>query len=274
MNKLPDWFRKTLIILFWLLLWQGLSLAVRNQIFLVGPIETFRALSAQITSAAFWKAIGFSFGRISLGFFLAFAAGLLTGSLASFFPFFGELLSPAVQFMKSIPVASFVILALIWTGSENLSVFIAFLVVFPVIHVNTIAGIQSTDKKLLEMAFVFRIPPVKKALTIYRTALYPYLKSACKTALGMGFKSGIAAEVIGVPDGSIGEGLYMAKIYLSTAELFAWTVTIIVLSTLFEILFLFLMKLLAGKGVPEHDGKSEKAQRAFLPGRNLPGTRL
>ena len=250
MNKLPDWFRKTLIILFWILLWQGLSLAVRNQIFLVGPVETFRALSAQITSAAFWRAIGFSFGRISLGFFLAFAAGLLTGSLASFFPFFGELLSPAVQFMKS------------------------FLVVFPVIHVNTIAGIRSTDKKLLEMAFVFRIPPVKKALTIYRTALYPYLRSACKTALGMGFKSGIAAEVIGVPDGSIGEGLYMAKIYLSTAELFAWTVTIIVLSTLFEILFLFLMKLLAGKGVPEHDGKSEKAQRAFLPGRNPPGTRL
>ena len=70
MNKLPDWFRKTLIILFWLLLWQGLSLAVRNQIFLVGPVETFRALSAQITSAAFWRAIGFSFGRISLGFFL------------------------------------------------------------------------------------------------------------------------------------------------------------------------------------------------------------
>ena len=176
MNKLPDWFRKTLIILFWILLWQGLSLAVRNQIFLVGPVETFRALSAQITSAAFWRAIGFSFGRISLGFFLAFAAGLLTGSLASFFPFFGELLSPAVQFMKSIPVASFVILALIWTGSENLSVFIAFLVVFPVIHVNTIAGIRSTDKKLLEMAFVFRIPPVKKGAHHLPDGIVPILK--------------------------------------------------------------------------------------------------
>ena len=64
----------------------------------------------------------------------------------------------------------------------------------------------------------------------------------------MGFKSGIAAEVIGVPDGSIGEGLYLAKIYLSTAELFAWTFMIIVVSTLFEKLFLWILKKFAGKG--------------------------
>ena len=146
------------------------------------------------------------------------------------------------------------ILALIWTGAENLSVFISFLVVYPVIHINTLAGLSHADPGLLEMARVFRIPVWRQALSIYRISLYPYLESALKTSLGMGFKSGIAAEVIGVPGGSIGEGLYMAKIYLSTADLFAWTLMIIAVSSVFEKLFLLLLKTIAGNGVP---GKEE-----------------
>jgi len=256
MSRFPDWFRKTSILLFWLILWQGLALAIHNHILLVGPLETLHALSVQIFSPAFWQAVWFSFARIGLGFFLAFFAGLATGSLAFGIPFFGELLSPAIQLMKSVPVASFVILALIWTGAENLSVFISFLVVYPVIHVNTAAGLSHADKKLLEMAKVFRVPLWRQAAHIYRISLYPYLESGLKTALGMGFKSGIAAEVIGVPDGSIGEGLYMAKIYLSTAELFAWTLTIIAVSTVFEKAVLLIFKRLAGNGVQEKEAEN------------------
>lgn len=249
MFKFPDWSRKTAILLFWLILWHGLSLLIHNQILLVGPLDAMKAWSVQITSPDFWKALWFSFGRISLGFFIAFLTGLLTGALAFLKPFIREFLAPAIQFMKSVPVASFVILALIWTGARNLSVFISFLVVYPVIHVNTLAGLSNADKNLLEMARVFQIPLWRQAASIYRISLYPYLESALQTVLGMSFKSGIAAEVIGVPDGSIGEGLYMAKIYLSTADLFAWTFTIIIISTLFEKGFLFMLKKLAGKGV-------------------------
>ena len=116
------------------------------------------------------------------------------------------------------------------------------------IHINTLAGLLSADEKLLEMAQVFHVPVWKQAVWIYRISLYPYLKSACRTALGMGFKSGIAAEVIGVPGGSIGEGLYMSKIYLNTADLFAWTLTIIAVSAVFEKGMLLLLRLIAGKG--------------------------
>lgn len=254
MHRFPDWSRRTAILLFWLFLWHLASLAVQNQILLVGPLDALKALAVQLASPASWGALWFSFGRISLGFFMAFLAGLLTGSLAFWKPLAGEILEPAIQFMKSVPVASFVILALIWTGAENLSVFISFLVVYPVIHINTLAGLSHADPGLLEMARVFRIPVWRQALSIYRISLYPYLESALKTSLGMGFKSGIAAEVIGVPGGSIGEGLYMAKIYLSTADLFAWTLMIIAVSSVFEKLFLLLLKTIAGNGVP---GKEE-----------------
>lgn len=255
MYKLPDWSKKTLILLFWLILWQTLTLMIHNPIFLVGPADTVKVLSVQVLSPVFWRTIWFSFSRISLGFFLAFLAGLMTGSLAFAVLFFDELLSPAIQLMKSVPVASFVILALIWTGSENLSVFISFLVVYPVIHINTIAGLSHADDRLLEMARVFRVPVWKQVLSIYRISLYPYLESGLKTALGMGFKSGIAAEVIGVPSGSIGEGLYLSKIYLDTAELFAWTLTIIFVSAVFERLFLYLLRKTAGNGIQKQENE-------------------
>ncbi|MCI8455230.1 MAG: nitrate ABC transporter permease [Lachnospiraceae bacterium] len=234
--------KKPAIFLFWLLVWQAASIFVKNSLLLVGPADTLFALAGLAVSRPFWSAVGFSVFRIGLGVCLAFAAGLLTGSLAFVRPFAGALLALPVRLMKSIPVASFVILALIWTGSKNLSVFISFVVVYPIIHVTTESGLAGADKKLLEMAQVFRIPAWKRALCLYRPALGPYLSSACKTALGMGFKSGIAAEVIGVPAGSIGEGLYMAKIYLSTAELFAWTLTIILVSAAFEKVFLLILK--------------------------------
>ena len=210
MKNFPDWSKKTVIILFWLLLWQVLAMKIKNPIFLVGPVDTLKVLSAQVASPEFWNAVWFSFGRICLGFFLALTAGLLTGALSYWKPLISEILAPPIHCMKTIPVASFVILALIWTGSENLSVFISFIVVYPMIHVSTQAGLVSTDPKLLEMAHVFRVPIWKQALYIYRIALYPYLRSSMKTALGMGLKSGIAAEVIGVPDGSVGAGLYPA----------------------------------------------------------------
>lgn len=242
------WFRRTAIILFWLILWQIGSLVIENSIIFVGPLDMLQSLISQLPTAEFWKTIAHSFGKISLGFLSAFLLGVFLGSAGYRFPLLQELLEPVMLLLKSIPVASFVILALIWIGSKQLSVLISFLVVLPIIYINTIAGLQSTDSKLLEMASIFRISSWKKMLYIYCPALMPYLISSSKVALGMSWKSGIAAEVIGVPTSSIGEKLYMAKIYLSTADLFAWTFIIIIISALFEHAFLFLLKRLARKG--------------------------
>jgi NitT/TauT family transport system permease protein len=235
--------KKAGIIFLWLLAWQAANLSVHNSIILAGPLEVIQALWNQAAMADFWKTIAFSFGKISLGFLLAFGTGILAGGAAWRFPLLKDLLEPLISLIKSVPVASFVILALIWVGSENLSVFIAFLVVFPIIYINTIAGFMNTDPKLMEMARVFRMQGKKKLFYIYRPALFPYLISGCRVALGMGWKSGVAAEVIGVPSHSIGEKLYMAKIYLNTADLLAWTLVMIAVSTLFEKFFLWLLSL-------------------------------
>ncbi|MEG0687477.1 MAG: ABC transporter permease subunit [Hungatella sp.] len=241
-------FRKAMILLFWLAVWQGIALLIHNRIIFVGPAEMVQSLVHQLPSPGFWQTIAHSFGKISLGFLSAFFLGIVLGSAGYRFPLLQELLEPIILLMKSVPVASFVILALIWIGARQLSILIAFLVVFPMIYINTTAGLAATDPKLLEMAAVFHIPTRKRIRYIYLPALMPYLLSGCKVALGMSWKSGIAAEVIGVPAFSIGEKLYMAKIYLNTADLFAWTFVIILISALFERAFLLLLTYLSRIG--------------------------
>lgn len=240
--------RTGLVIFIWIILWQIAAWVIGRPIFFVGPMEVCESLVMQIPTLDFWRTIVQSSVRICGGFLLAFAVGAVMGITASRIRLLQEFLEPAMSLMQSVPVASFVILALIWIGSENLSVLISFVVVVPVIYRNTLQGMASADEKLLELAQVFRISGVKKFLYIYRPALFPYLYSASRIAFGMAWKSGVAAEVIGVPDFSIGEKLYMSKIYLSTAELFAWTLVIIAVSRVFE--WIFLKVLMLGNMIP------------------------
>lgn len=268
-HRIPT--RRLLIILFWIAIWQTVSMVIQNDIIFVGPADVVRSFFLLLPSPEFWLSIGRSFARISIGFACAFACGILAGSLAFRFRLLGELLDPIMMLIKSIPVASFVILALIWIGSDNLAVFISFLVVFPILYVNTISGLQSTDRKLLEMASVFSVGLPGRIRYIYLPALLPYLTSGCRVALGMSWKSGIAAEVIGVPAHTIGENLYMSKIYLATADLFAWTIVIILVSALFEKLFLELIVRLAGRIQHGFPVSSSTVPALGEPAASMPG---
>lgn len=234
--------KRAAVILFWLIVWQTAAVCMNNRILLVGPVEVLNAFVQHAIQPDFVVILFHSFARIGLGFFLALFAGLILGTVSYRFTMAQELLSPVIQTLKSIPVASFVVLLLIWFGSQRLSFFISFLIAFPNVYVNMIAGLKSADTKLLEMAKIFGIGRIKRFFYIYRPAFMPYLESCLKISLGMSWKSGVAAEVIGLPEHSLGERLYLSKIYLDTAGLFAWTFTIILISFFFEKAVLWLIK--------------------------------
>lgn len=239
--------KKTLItaasVLFWLIVWQIVSVCVNSKILLVSPIDTICRLWELLPSADFWGSIFFSMARILLGFLLGLIIGTALAVLSGKFAIIRTLFSPLISAMKSIPVASFTILALFWVGSENLSVLVSILICVPIVCSNMLEGIDNLDKKLDEMATVFKIPTGRRFAGVYLSQLLPYFRSASRLAIGLSWKSGVAAEVIGIPDGSIGEKLFMSKIYLETADLFAWTLVVILLSFLCEKLFIFAVKL-------------------------------
>lgn len=231
-HKIP--IRRIGILLFWLVVWHLTALAVDNSLLLATPFRVLGELAGLIKAGDFWKTIFFSLLRIGSGFFLGLFAGIFLAVLSGHFSFVEELLSPLMNVFKTIPVASFVVLLLIWWGSSRLSIAISFLMVLPNIYMNTLEGLKSTDKRLLEMAQVFHMPFSTRFFYIYRPALRPFLKSGLQVALGMCWKSGVAAEVIGTPEWSIGGEIYMSKIYLNTAGVLAWTAAVVVLSMLFQ----------------------------------------
>ena len=183
-------------VFFWITIWQFASMYLGQAILLASPVSVVRKLFELSFTGNFWQSVGFSFVRIVTGFLLAMFLGIFLAVLAYWSKTVEILIAPVIAVVKSTPVASFIILCLIWIPSRNLSVFISFLMVLP------------------------------------------YFLSACRLSLGMCWKAGVAAEVIGVPSGSIGEKLYNAKIYLNTPDLFAWTIVIIVISFVFEKCFL------------------------------------
>ena len=183
-------------VFFWITIWQFASMYLGQEILLASPVSVVRKLFELSFTGNFWQSVGFSFVRIVTGFLLAMFLGIFLAVLAYWSKTVEILIAPVIAVVKSTPVASFIILCLIWIPSRNLSVFISFLMVLP------------------------------------------YFLSACRLSLGMCWKAGVAAEVIGVPSGSIGEKLYNAKIYLNTPDLFAWTIVIIVISFVFEKCFL------------------------------------
>ena len=241
MNSRRFWARAG-AILFALAAWQTAAAFVGQSILLSGPVEVVKRMSGLVLEKGFWSTVAFSLARIVAGFFTAFIAGILLAVLAGRFSLVETGLWPFVVTIKSVPVASFIIISLVWLTSKQLSQFISFLMVFPVIYSNVLAGLKATDPKMLEMAKVFRLPFKRRFLFVQLPQIRPFLVSACSVALGLSWKSGIAAEVIGIPTGSIGERLYMAKIYFDTADLFAWTLVIVLASQLFEKLFLWGLK--------------------------------
>ena len=221
--------------------WELAARAIHNRLLLVGPVQTLTRLLGLLGQKTTWQAIAFTFSRIGLGFFLAFFLALVLAGLAAAFPWAEVLLRPYVLAIQSVPVASFIVIALLWLSGKRLSTFISFLMVLPVLYSNALQGLKNADPQLKEMAKVFRVPILRQIPGIYLPALAPTLRSGCRVALGMCFKSGVAAEVIAVTSHSIGGMLYDAKVYLEISDLFAWTLIIVMLSLCFEKVFLWLL---------------------------------
>jgi len=237
-----NFLRKAGAILLALALWQSAAMIWDQSLLLVPPTQVISRLFSLCRDTTFWESVLYSFWRIVLGFALGLVAAGLLSVLSYKFPVLETLLWPYVTAIQTVPVASFIIIALVFFSSSRLSIFISFLMVFPVLYASILQGLKSTDPKLLEMAQLYRMPWGRRLGYIYLPQIKPFLISSCSTALRLCWKSGIAAEVIGIPNGSIGERLYEAKIYLATADLFAWTLVIVILSVGFEKLILWAMK--------------------------------
>ncbi len=221
-------------ICIWLGIWQIFSMRINRRIFLPSPIEVGKALIQIGKTGEFYAAAGNSLVHVLSGFLLAVTVGSLLAVLSYQNQWLRIFIQVPVKLIQATPVASFTILALVWISSKHLSILVSFLMVLPTITINVERGLLETKQELLEMAQVYQMPLMRRIRYIYLPSVMPYFLSACSIGVGMSWKSGIAAEVIGISKHSIGNQLYQAKLYLMTPELFAWTFAVIGISILME----------------------------------------
>ena len=230
--------RTPAVFAFWLLVWALAAAAVGQELLLPSPVQAARELIGLARMPDFWLTIGRSVLRVLTGILSAVCLGVGLAFLTHKSAVMNALFSPVMTLVKSTPVASFIILALVWLGRSVVPVFISALMVLPVVWANVSAGLKGIDPQLLELARVYGLPRGRVLRRITWPSVLPHLRAALRSALGLGWKAGIAAEVLTVPPYSIGKRIYEAKLYLETTELFAWTAAVILVSLLIENLLL------------------------------------
>lgn len=263
------WIWTFIVAAFWLVCWQIAAWCIGNEILLSGPVSTIVYLGKLLLTSTFWQICANSFIRITGGFLLALLAGCLLGMAAFKCTFIKKMLSPFFTFCKSVPVASFAVILLVWWGADWLSFAICFLVTVPLVYVNFLEGMCSVDEKMLQMALSFETPVINKFFSVYRQALMPFMEGCFKTAPGMGMKAGVAAEVIGIAGKSVGGEIYLSKIYLDTTGVFAWTIVVILLACLTEKGILAVWKWFCSLQIPKAKKKDNREKLCDIKITNL-----
>lgn len=243
-QKVKYLLRKAFPLLFWLLVWAVCYRAVNQDLLLASPLAVARRFSF-LAEAPFWRSVGMSVWRTAASYGLGVVIACVLAVVCHAFPLMDEVIRPALSVVRATPVASFIILALVWLSSSNVPILAGVLMVVPVVFANVREGIDSTDPQLLEMAKLFGFSRWKTWRRVIIPTVLPTFVAACEACVGLCFKATIAAEVIGVPKNAIGTQLYNAKIYLETDALLAWTLVVIILSMVME----KLLKILFERGM-------------------------
>ena len=234
-------------LLFWGAVWVAVSHRVGNDFLFPSPADVGAELWRLLGEKSFWLITLTSLLRVLWGIAISWVLGTLLAYLTCTSRLLNTLISPALSAIKSTPVASFIILALLWMERQTLPVFITALIVIPIVWANVSEGIRDVDRGLLEVAELYRFSLWRRLTRLYVPSVLPYFMAACKSSLGLAWKAGIAAEILATPDHSIGKELYFSKTYLETPTLFAWTLVVIVLSLLIEKLLVFGLERLSGR---------------------------
>ncbi|MFV0380403.1 MAG: ABC transporter permease [Anaerorhabdus sp.] len=220
-----------------IIIWQILALTINNNIIIPFPIEVLNRSLQLIQEVNLYLSVLATIKRVFVGFFYSFIVALVSAILSDASLNFRILFKPIQALSKSIPNITYIIIVLIWFGSEGSVSIICSLVLFPVLYS---AFMQSLDKVSSDLKDIERIYPesfFEKVKSVTLPMLIPVILSASKTAIGLGLKISVMAEILGQVEIGIGKQLYLSRINLDTVGLFSWTIFIIIICYIFDYIF-------------------------------------
>lgn len=239
--------RALLVAAFWLGVWALAAHRFGKPLLFPSPLSVLKTLWELLQIKQFYIVTGTSLANIMFGTLSAILCACVLALVTARIRFIRDLIHPVMAVVKATPVASFIILMLLFLGPVKVPAFITFLIVLPIVWTNLDQGFASIDAQLLEVAKMYRFSFAKRLRVLTLPSLKPYFLSACKTSIGLAWKAGVAAEIIAMPQGTIGTQIGEAKLYIMSAEMFAWTLTVVLLSLFIELGVSYLFKKLDAK---------------------------
>jgi len=214
-------------------LWWLLSLSAAPYV-LPGPARVWSALGVIAGHGDLWQNLGITFWRVGLGFVFAALLGLPLGIVLGANRRLGEFFEPVLPVLNTVSSAIWAIFAIIWFGISNATtIFVVFMTAMPLIITNVWQGTRAVNADFIELARVLRMPDWKIMTKIYLPTILPYFFSGARLAFGFGWRVSLVAETIGSSSG-VGYRLRQAADLVRTDQVFAWTLTLVLLMAAIE----------------------------------------
>ena len=227
---------------FWLAVWVLVAALVAQPLILPGPGAVALALLRLVCDGGTWAILAGSGARILGGLALAAVCGGVLAGASVRSRTFARLVAPALSFVKATPVAYVVVLLLIWLGSARVSIAAVFLMALPGVYFSLVEGLAQVDKPLEQMLRLHGVRGWRLFCAHTWREVLPFVLSCAKAVIGMSWKAGVAAELIGMATGTVGERIYQAKLLIETADLLAWTVLVVAASWACERVLVWLLR--------------------------------
>ena len=236
-NSLAVWWRRTLVVVLWIAIWEVVYLLIGSDVYFPSPLAVAQTFISLLLEKTTWVVIGYSTYRTLVALVISAVLGVLFGVACGLSRTLYDITNPLMVVLKSTPVVSVIIIAIIWFRSTDVPIFAGILMCLPIIFTGAVSGMRNTDKKLIEMCRFYRVGRFDMLYSLYFRSSVPYINASIVSTVGICWKAVAAAEVLSMPQYSIGTNLYFAKTALDPALLFAWTLIIILLSYAFEALY-------------------------------------
>lgn len=198
--------------------------------------STLKALNEIIGNGDFLMILFSSLKRFLTAFIITMISSIVMSILSKSNNFIYNFMIPIVALLKSVPTMGIIIIALIWLNNDKAPILIGFIIVFPILYEGFVGALKSIDKKLIEMANLYKVSKKNIIKDIYVPSMIYGIAPLMPSAMGLMLKVIIAGEVLGQPAYSIGGSMNLEKIYLNTPGVFAWIIIVMIITSIFDLM--------------------------------------
>jgi len=168
-------------------------------------------------------------GRVVLSLVVSFGLGVLGAVVMYLFRKLESYILPLIKLIMAVPVICWILFAVLWFSAVEFRIFFILVIVcYPVFLIDLLDALKGVPKDLRDMILSFRPTKTQYIVKLLLPATVPAILTSWKINLSLAIRVVTIAELVGAVSG-IGFALNIAQANFSVAEVFAWTIVLIII---------------------------------------------